>query len=163
MICHKNPFQAGKIAQWGMCIIIAVGCSLIGTVLAFSPTASAHAQDLTWQWIGPSEDVEILDLNVDPKRPQRLFVATRNGVYRSINGGAIWEKVLSGFFRKVVIDPQNTNIVYTGPHGPSGYGVYKSVNGGDDWTFHNEGMTCSNLATMAIATSNPEVLFIGSF
>jgi hypothetical protein len=41
--------------------------------------------------------------------------------------------------------------------------VYKSTDGGDRWTLYDEGMTCTNVATMAVARSDPNLLFTGSF
>jgi len=110
-----------------------------------------------WQSIGPAGGESVLDVDVDPHNSLRLYATTQNGIYRSIDGGSSWDLILSGFFRDLVIDPQDSDVIYTGP------GVYKSINGGDDWTRYDEGMTCTNLATMAISASNPNILFTGSF
>ncbi|MCP4541608.1 MAG: hypothetical protein GY832_31130 [Chloroflexi bacterium] len=128
------------------------------TCTELAPSTSwADTQDIEWQLIGPTGDAQVLDMEVDPNQSQRLYVATRNGIYRSTDGGTNWDQVLSGFFREVAVDPLNGDIVYAGP------GVYKSTNGGDDWTLYNEGMTCTNVATMDVAKSNPNLLFTGSF
>jgi len=122
-----------------------------------------QASVLLWQLIGPTGGESVLDIDVDPYDSQRLYAATQSGIYRSTDGGAEWELVLSGFFRELVIDPQNSSNIYTGQRGPSGYGVYKSTDGGDTWHHYNEGMTCDNLATLSIAASSPNILFIGSY
>lgn len=124
---------------------------------------SRSSSGLRWQLIGPIGGESVLDIDVDPDNSLRLYATTQNGIYRSIDGGLSWSLILSGFFRELVINPQNSDVIYTGPHGPSGYGVYKSINGGDSWTYHNEEMTCDNLATMSIAASHPNILYTGSF
>jgi hypothetical protein len=118
---------------------------------------SERALTQRWQLIGPAGGEQVLDVDVDPHNSLRLYATTQNGIYRSIDGGSNWDLILSGFFRDLVIDPQNSDVIYTGP------GVYKSIDGGDYWTLYNEGMTCANLATMSISASNPNILFTGSF
>jgi hypothetical protein len=124
-------------------------------------SANEENENIEWQLIGPTGDKEVLAMAIDPNQSQDLFVATRNGVYRSMNGGTSWEKVLTGFFREIAISQDAT--IYTGPHGPSAYGIYKSVDNGDNWNFYKEGMTCTNLATIATVANDADELFIGSF
>jgi hypothetical protein len=54
-------------------------------------------------------------------------------VYRSINDGNTWSKVLTPTrtTRSIVIDPQKPNVLYVGE---DGYHVYKSTDGGDTWS-----------------------------
>jgi photosystem II stability/assembly factor-like uncharacterized protein len=138
-------------------VVLAIGCVLAGIGLAGPSTSSVSAQDPGWHLIGPTGETAVLDMAVDPNQSQRLYVATRNGVYRTTDGGASWEQVLSGFVCEVEVDPQDGDVVYAGP------GVYKSTDGGDRWTLYDEGMTCTNVATMAVARSDPSLLFTGSF
>jgi photosystem II stability/assembly factor-like uncharacterized protein len=120
--------------------------------------------NLEWQLIGPTGGEQVLDVDVDPHRPRRLYAATQDGIYRSTDGGSTWTLVLGGFFRDLAIDPQNSDIVYTGPQDSSyRYGVHKSTDGGDTWTPYDEGMTCTNLATLAVAAADPSIIFTGSF
>ena len=105
----------------------------------------------------------LMDLDLDPSDLSRPWACTGDGVYRADSGGASWSNQLPGFFRGLVIDPQNNDIIYAGPHGPSGYGIYKSTDGGDTWSFFTDGMGCTNLATLAINPVDPTVLFTGSF
>ncbi len=68
--------------------------------------------------------------------PQILFAASGNnargqgGVFRTTNGGASWEKVLSGdIFTIVTFSPSNPNVIYAG----SASAFYRSDDGGDTW------------------------------
>ena len=72
----------------------------------------------------------------------RSDLASGDGVYRSTDGGETWQNVGLRDTRqisRIVINPQNANIVYIGAlghaYGPnSERGVYKSTDGGEHWT-----------------------------
>ena len=113
----------------------------------------------TWQHLGLRDAQQIASIIVDPKDPNRLFVAAQGhpygpnperGVFRSLDGGQTFQKVLykdenvGGM--DLVFDPSNSQIIfasmwasrrppwttgggYTGP----GSGLYKSTDGGTTW------------------------------
>ena len=143
-------------------VFTAMAVLLVGqAAAALVPAGPRTAQ---WQLIGPPGGEGISDIDVDSNNSLRLYAATSDGVYRSTDGGASWHLSIGGFFRDLVIDPQNSDVIYTGPCDDSyRYGVFKSTDGGDSWTRYDEGMTCTNLATLAIAASDPDILFTGSF
>ena len=111
-----------------------------------------------WTHLGLTDAQQIGGLAIDPTNENRVFVAalghpygpnTERGVYRTLDGGKTWEKVLykdenTGAVQ-VTIDPKNTNIVYAdlwagrqGPwengawNGPES-GLFKSTDGGTTW------------------------------
>jgi photosystem II stability/assembly factor-like uncharacterized protein len=114
----------------------------------------------TWRHLPGLRDAQQLGgLAVDPRDSKRVFVAalghpygpnTERGVYRSLDGGETWERVLykdenTGAIQ-VTLDPNNPDVVYAdlwagrqGPwenatwDGPLS-GLYKSTNGGTTWT-----------------------------
>jgi len=79
----------------------------------------------TWTHLGLEDAQQIGGLAIDPNDENRVFVAvlghpygpnTTRGVYRSLNGGKTWERVLykdenTGAVQ-VAIDPKNPNIIY---------------------------------------------------
>src|ERR1700676_5327194 len=113
----------------------------------------------TWQHLGLRDAQQIASIIVDPKDPNRLFVAAQGhpygpnpepGVFRSLDGGQTWQKVLykdenvGGM--DLAFDPRNSQVIfasmwasrrppwttgggYTGP----GRGLYKSTDGGTTW------------------------------
>lgn len=134
------------------------------TDFAFLPYISRPQPPLGWVPIGPAEGDALLDIDVAPNDSNRLYAATRSGIYRSMDRGANWELAVGGFFRQLVVDPKHPNILYSGPHDESyRYGIYKSTDGGDTWTHYDEGMTCDNPAALSIAATDPNILFTGSF
>jgi hypothetical protein len=136
--------------------------SPVGRGTVFRSSAS-----LQWQLISPSDVYQTLDIDVDPDDPMRLYLTTGDpGTYRSMDGGSSWELVLGrGFFRELVIDPQDRSVIYTAPHlyDPYVSGVFRSTDAGESWTHYNDGMTDTNVGTLAIAASSPNILFAGSF
>lgn len=80
-------------------------------------------------------------LEMDPTNPQILFAASGNnakgqgGVFRTIDSGATWTKVLSGdIFTVVTISPSNHNVIYSG----SEQAFYRSDDFGETWQKFNK-------------------------
>lgn len=141
----------------------------------------------SWTHIGLADTQHIGKIAVDPHDPNRLFVAAighlyapnaERGVFRSIDGGKSWQKVL---FKnadvgavEVVIDPTNSQVVYAGlwntrrppwftyapTNGPGG-GIYKSTDGGDTWTQLTAGLPPQGIGRtgIAVAPSNPKRVY----
>jgi photosystem II stability/assembly factor-like uncharacterized protein len=112
----------------------------------------------TWINTGLKEAQQIGGLAIDPKNENRVFAAAlghpyganeERGVYRTIDGGKTWERVLykdenTGAIQ-VSIDPNNRNIIYAdmwaGRQGPwengawngKESGLFKSIDGGTTW------------------------------
>ncbi|MGA8069473.1 MAG: hypothetical protein WCA47_19225, partial [Terriglobales bacterium] len=102
---------------------------------------------------------QIASIIVDPKDANRVFVAAQGhpygpneqrGIFRSLNGGRTWEKVLykdeNAGGMDLVFDPRNSQVIFAslwasrrppwttggGYDGP-GSGLYKSSDGGSSW------------------------------
>jgi photosystem II stability/assembly factor-like uncharacterized protein len=117
----------------------------------------------TWKHIGLEGTRQIGRVAVDPRDPNRVYVAALGhvyapnpdrGVFRSTDGGATWKKIL--FNQRdpnnvgaidLTLDPNNPRVVYASMWGtrrppwsvyaPSnlpGGGLFKSTDGGDNWT-----------------------------
>jgi photosystem II stability/assembly factor-like uncharacterized protein len=139
----------------------------------------------TWTHLGLRDGQQIPQLVVDPKNPDRIFVAVaghpygpneERGVYRSVDGGKTFEKVLyrddNVGASDVQIDPGNPQIVYAalwesregpwengefnGDHG----GIFKSIDGGKTWRQLTKGAPGNIVqANIAVAPSAPKTLF----
>ncbi|HEX3165202.1 MAG TPA: hypothetical protein VHQ93_03025 [Chitinophagaceae bacterium] len=119
----------------------------------------------TWVNLGLKDAQQIGGLAVDPKDENKVFVAAlghpygpneERGVYRSVDGGKTWERVLykdenTGAIQ-VTIDPNNSNIVFAdmwaGRQGPwengawngKESGLFKSTDGGTTWKKITKGL-----------------------
>lgn len=137
----------------------------------------------TWTHLGLRNSQMIAMIDVDPTNPDRLFVAvlghpygpnTERGIFRSLDGGATFERVLYRdeytSANDLRIDPKNPNIVYATlwqqqqsfieGQGFSGEGgIFKSTDGGTTWRQLKDGLPAVQQANIAISQSNPNVLY----
>jgi len=113
----------------------------------------------TWRHLGLRDAQQIASIIVDPRDPNRLFVAAQGhpygpnaerGIFRSLDGGQTFQKILykdenvGGM--DLVFDPRNSQVIFAsmwasrrppwttgvGYRGP-GSGLFKSTDGGDNW------------------------------
>ena len=101
----------------------------------------------------------------------RSDLASGNGVYKSTDGGATWNRLGLEDTRqisRIVIDPQNPSVVYVGAlghaYGPNEQrGIYKSEDGGTHWTRILGLGSEIGISDLAIASSRPQLLFAGAW
>ncbi len=140
----------------------------------------------TWTHLGLHDSQMIAAIDVDPRDPDRLFVAAlghpygpnaERGVFRSSDGGQSFQKVLYQdeytSANEVLIDPSDPNTVYATlweqqqgfiegrgfGGGGAGAGIFKSSDGGTSWKPLSEGLPPVLQANIAIAPSNPQLLY----
>ena len=114
----------------------------------------------TWSHIGLEDTRQIGRIAIDPKDANVVYVAAlghqygpnaQRGVFKSIDGGKTWSKVLyrdenTGAI-DIAIDPADPNVIYASlwqtrrppwnvypPSNGPGSGLYKTTDGGKTWT-----------------------------
>jgi len=140
----------------------------------------------TWTHLGLRDGQQIPQIVIDPRNPNRLFVAVlghpygpnqERGIFRSTDGGQTFQKVLykdeNTGGADVEIDPSNPDQIYAslwearqGPwengawSGTSG-GMFKSNDGGNTWHALTKGLPEEGVtqAAIAIAPSLPNRLY----
>jgi photosystem II stability/assembly factor-like uncharacterized protein len=143
----------------------------------------------TWKNTGLRDGRQINSIVVDPRDQNRVFVAvlghpyaanSERGVFRSLDGGATWQKVLyqdeDTGAEQVEFDPRNPQTVYAvlwaarqAPweygnafNGPNS-GLFKSSDGGNSWEQLGKGLpkTSEGLSRIgfAIAPSDPNRIY----
>ncbi len=138
----------------------------------------------TWTHLGLFDSQMIAYIDVDPRDPNRVFVAVlghpygpnaERGIFRSTDGGKSFQKVLFKdeytSANEVRIDPSDPNIVYAtlwqqqqtfyegSTFGGGGNGIFKSTDGGTTWKHLTDGLPDALQANIAIAPSNPKLLY----
>ncbi|HXW51371.1 MAG TPA: hypothetical protein VEJ41_05220 [Candidatus Acidoferrales bacterium] len=143
----------------------------------------------TWQRLGLNDTRQIARVVVDPANPKRVFVAAlghayaandQRGVFRSIDGGADWQRVLfvdanTGAV-DLAMDPRDANHlmaamwqtrrppwnIYPPSNGP-GSGLFVSRDGGSTWKHvTGHGLPSARLGRMgvAFAPSDPKRVYL---
>jgi len=142
----------------------------------------------TWKNVGLHDAQQIGAVAVDANDPKRVFVAAlghpygqneERGVFRSLDGGDTWQKVLyknenTGAIA-VAIDPKDPQVVYAdlwesrqapwenGVFGGPGSGLYKSIDGGSTWNQLTAGLPTIEQGLgrigFAISRGNPAILY----
>ncbi len=103
-------------------------------------------------------------VRVDPGNGQKVWAATTEGVYRSLDGGGTWTRVHAVIMAMdLEIDPGNGDRVYVGCGNlaSTGQGVYRTTDGGATWTKLTNGIPggFGGKVSLAIAPSNPNILY----
>ncbi|MBD3168963.1 MAG: T9SS type A sorting domain-containing protein [candidate division Zixibacteria bacterium] len=141
----------------------------------------------SWEFIGLPDSRHIGRIAIDPLFNNRVYVAAmgslfntnpERGLYRSTDYGESWEQVLyisdSTGVIDVVIDPDDTDILYAAAWqrirnpvyrhvGGVETGIYKSTDGGDSWELLSNGLPepheDNGRIGLAIAGSDPDIVY----
>ncbi len=141
----------------------------------------------SWKKMGLKNSEHIGMIRVDPRDSNVVFAAVQGplwsaggdrGLFKTIDGGETWEKVLGGGdytgVNEVHMDPRNPDILYavTWQHlrnvaalmdgGPE-TGIHKSADGGATWRELTEGLPKEDMGKLGMAVSpiDPDVVYAG--
>ncbi|MFN8582769.1 MAG: hypothetical protein U0163_17560 [Gemmatimonadaceae bacterium] len=139
----------------------------------------------TWTNMGLRDTKHIPRILVDPVDNDVVFVAAsgnlwgsggERGVYKSVDGGLTWARVLDGGAdvgaTDLVMDPQNRNVLYAAMYqrqrkawgmngGGPGSGIWKTTDGGRSWNRLTKGIPEGPLGRIGLDVyrKNPNVLY----
>jgi uncharacterized repeat protein (TIGR01451 family) len=143
----------------------------------------AKSVDSGANWAGSSSGIDpntrINQLAIDPLNPQVIYAATRDGLYKTTNGGSSWTLVLdagtgeggsddAGIFA-VAIDPTDSDNLYVVF---GGEGVLRSRDGGSTWDSSfilsaevfqgSEVFQISDIAALAVNPAASSTVYLGA-
>lgn len=139
----------------------------------------------TWKNMGLKKTEHISKIIVHPENSNVIWAAAQGplwnkgderGLYKSVDGGETWKKVLGDAewvgVTDIVIDPRNPDVLYAATWqrhrtvaaymgGGPGSGLHKSVDGGETWTKLTKGLPNQNMGKIGLAISpqNPDVVY----
>jgi photosystem II stability/assembly factor-like uncharacterized protein len=108
---------------------------------------------------------QLFSVQVHPTEPGKLYVAGRSGVFRGVDGGAVWQGLSfspANFLETadVVLKPDEPNIVLSGAGVDSW--AFRSVDGGLSWTLAFTMPQGYCLRRFAFAPSDPDIVYAGT-
>ncbi len=134
----------------------------------------------TWEFVGLEDSERIARIEIDPMDGNKVFVCAtghlwdaneERGVYRTIDGGETWERVLyideNTGCSDISMDHHAPNVLYAGmwefrrwPYffnsGGPGSGLYRSIDGGTTWQELTNGLPEGEKGRVAVAVSPPQ-------
>lgn len=141
----------------------------------------------SWSLLGLEKIGSVGKIEIDPKRPERIFVAAMGslfdaspdrGLYRSVDRGENWEQILyqndSTGAIDLVINPLQPDTLYAAmwertrrlnrrSYGGEASGIFRSYDGGDTWTELTEGIPTigprKGRIGLSISLSHPNILY----
>ena len=138
----------------------------------------------TWKHIGLDKSRHISDVVIHPTNPNIIYVAVQGaqygatserGIYRSMDGGATWEKTLfvnnTTGASDLSMDMKNPSILYAAmwqhrrypwlmESGGKDSGLYKSTDSGSTWKKMKEGLPKDfGKAGISVSRANNEIVF----
>jgi photosystem II stability/assembly factor-like uncharacterized protein len=120
-------------------------------------------------------NLDVRALIMPPQSPEILYASGASGIFKTTDGGQSWAPINSGLFNraivKLAVDSANPGTIYAGAIGASNVqgrgsfmgGVFKTTTGGQSWVFSSEGLRSADVRAIAIAPSNPPVIYAGTF
>jgi photosystem II stability/assembly factor-like uncharacterized protein len=139
----------------------------------------------SWENLGLNDSQHIGMIRIDPRDSDTVYVAAQGplwspggerGLYKSTDGGATWDTILSGGeftgVNEVHLDPRNPDVLYAVTHqkfrnvaalingGPES-GIHKSTDGGETWRELTNGIPEDDKGRIGLAISplDPSVVY----
>ncbi|HEX9794074.1 MAG TPA: family 16 glycoside hydrolase [Planctomycetota bacterium] len=180
---------AVAVSEWDPNVIYAGGgeVTVRGNVSHGTGIWKSVDRGKTWVHAGLADSHHVPRIRIHPRDPELVYAAVlghlygpseARGVYRSRNGGASWERILTAGEDAgavdLVMDPRNPRILFAStwrvrrtPHGlesgGEGSALWKSTDGGDTWTdvSGNEGLPegTRGIIGVSVSAADPERVF----
>lgn len=112
----------------------------------------------------PDEELKVRHMVIDYKNTNIMYVATNEGLLKSLDAGKTWRNILNTAIRHIATHPNDPRMIYLAA-GPEG--VFKSENGGESWEKKNSGLHfiktkskhTDNYAQILIDKKNTKVMY----
>ena len=129
---------------------------------------------MQWRQVGPFRGGRVVAVAGDPTHSQVFyFGSTGGGVWKTTDGGMIWENVSDGYFKRasvgaIAVSPSDPNVIYVGMGEATirgnvshGDGVYKSTDAGKTWTHLGLAET-RNIGKVRVHPRNPDIVYVAA-
>jgi photosystem II stability/assembly factor-like uncharacterized protein len=101
-------------------------------------------------------------LVIDPQRPDTMYAATLNGLYRTEDGARSWTRtgqdLPDQMISALALDPSWPGTLYVAGR----QGVFKSTDRGRTWKGKNAGLASLNIRSLALSPEDPKTVYLGT-
>jgi peptidoglycan hydrolase-like protein with peptidoglycan-binding domain len=105
-------------------------------------------------------------IKLDPQHPERVYVGTGWTLYISRDGGEKWERrggdLPYGNYTSLLINPENSEELFTGSAYENGGGVFHSRDGGMTWKRVDPELPSRRVWALAFGLNDTSKVFVGS-
>lgn len=104
------------------------------------------------------QEVRCNAIKIAPTNPNKIFVATNNGLFTSLDGAETWSLTLPANIRDIALKPGNPDVVYA-----SGKRFYRSTDGGINFQPTTAGVpsqSAVNRLAIAVTATNPNLVYM---
>jgi len=113
----SSDISVATVGATGVVTAVAAGTAEISaSIQGMSASATVAVEPPAWTLVGvPSvgqPDTTTHNVVVDPRDERLIYVGTQQGLYVTRDGGASWQRPLTGFAYTVRLDPSNPDRVY---------------------------------------------------
>src|SRR6266550_3039099 len=145
----------------------------LGHGVLCAPVPADLYSGLSWRMLGPFRGGRVAAATGVPGRPEEFyFGAVNGGVWKTIDGGRMWEPVFDGqpvpSIGAIAVAPSAPDVVYVGSGESTlrdsvgfGNGVYRSNDAGKTWMHLGLDET-QHIGKIAVDPKNPDVLFVAA-
>jgi hypothetical protein len=127
-------------------------------------------QAFTWAAVSTPTDGKVSAVAIDPRRSDHVIAGTESGailrseIATAATSFTAWQssRPRDGFVSSIAFDPSNLNIVYATYAGFGGSHVWRSLDGGTTWTPRDDSLPDIPVHSIAIDTTIPGRLFLGT-
>jgi len=99
---------------------------------------------------------------IDPQRPDTVYAATLNGLYKTEDGAWSWTRtgqdLPDQMISALALDPSWPGTLYVAGR----QGVFKSIDGGRTWQGKNAGLASLNVRSLALSPEDPKTVYLGT-
>jgi len=124
---------------------------------------ASNDHGVTWRSLGV-ESVGlrfVTDIAVDPRHAEQLYVASFEGIGRSLDSGATWTRITAGSAldgvscTSIAVSPLDSATLYVGTF----IGAFRSRDGGATWEAFSPGLTNNDIVDLLVEPSDPRIVY----
>jgi photosystem II stability/assembly factor-like uncharacterized protein len=124
--------------------------------------AKANDGLISPELLSSSRALMVNSLLIDPLRPDTVYAATLNGLYKTMDGARAWTRIgrtlPDQMITVMALDPSSPGTLYIAGR----RGLFKSADEGATWQAKNAGLASLNIRSLAISPSDSKTVYLGT-